>query len=41
MVSSDKFMEGHNYLEKFFSLHVGTKLAEKIIDNKDIFDIWI
>ncbi|EGW40635.1 hypothetical protein [Desulfosporosinus sp. OT] len=41
LVSSNKFMEGHNYLEKSYFHYVGTKLAEKIIENKDSFDIWI
>lgn len=41
LVSSDKFMEGHDCLEKDYFHYVGIKLAEKIIENKENFDIWI
>lgn len=41
LVSSDKFIEGHNYLENDYFRYVGTKIAEKIVENKDSFDIWI
>ena len=41
LVSSDRFIEGHNCLEKDYFHYVGTKLAEKIIENKDHLDIWI
>ena len=45
VIESDKFIENQNYCsrndsEKYFH-HVGTKIAEKIIANKDNFNIWI
>ena len=45
VIESDKFIETQNYFspndsEKYFH-HVGTKLAEKIIENKDTLDLWI
>ncbi|TGE31635.1 hypothetical protein [Desulfosporosinus sp. Sb-LF] len=43
--ASDNFIETHNYFcqkdgENYYH-YVGTKLAEKIIENKDYLDIWI
>lgn len=44
VVASDKFEEASNFLtrterETYFQ-HVGSKIAEKIIQNKDHLDIW-
>jgi len=45
VVATDKFIENTDYLsrterETYFH-HVGTKIAEKIIESKDCLDIWI
>ncbi|HWQ41153.1 MAG TPA: hypothetical protein VN456_03870 [Desulfosporosinus sp.] len=45
VVESGKFIEGHNHycqeqVENYFDF-VGTKMAEKIIENKDGFTNWI
>jgi len=40
VVASDKFIEGPCYSENYFQ-YVGTKLAEKIIENKDGLNIWM
>jgi len=45
VVATDKFIETREYLsgterETYFQ-HVGAKIAEKIIENKDHLDIWI
>lgn len=45
VIPTDKFMENRSLLsrtdrETYFQ-HVGTKIAEKIIENKDYLDIWI
>jgi hypothetical protein len=45
VIASDNFIETRNFLsrtdrETYFQ-HVGTKIAEKIIENKDNLDIWI
>ena len=45
VVESAKFIEGHNYfcqehVENYFS-YVGTKIAEKIIENMNGFNSWI
>lgn len=45
VVATDKFVENRSFLsqtdkETYFQ-HVGTKIAEKIIENKDNLDIWI
>jgi len=45
VVESGKFIEGHNYfceelVENYF-YYVGTKIAEKIIENKDDFNNWV
>jgi len=45
VIATDKFVETHNFLsrtdrETYFQ-HVGAKIAEKIIENKDSLDIWI
>jgi len=45
VIATDKFIETRNFLsrtdrETYFQ-HVGAKIAEKIIENKDTLDIWI
>lgn len=45
VIATDKFIETRNLLsptdsETYFQ-HVGTKIADKIIENKDQLDIWI
>ena len=40
VVASDKFIEDPCYSENYFH-YVGTKLAEKIIENKDSLNIWM
>lgn len=45
VIESDKFIETQHYFnrndsEKYF-YHVGTKIAERIIENKDNLKIWI
>lgn len=45
VVESGKFIEGHNHfcpelVENYFC-YVGTKIAEKIIENKDDFNNWV
>lgn len=45
VIATDKFVENRNFLsrtdrETYFQ-HVGTKIAEKIIENKEVLDIWI
>jgi len=45
VIATDKFIESSNFLsrsdrETYFQ-HVGSKIAEKIIENKDHLDIWI
>ena len=45
VIATDKFIETHNFLsqtdrETYFQ-HVGSKIAEKIIEYKDDLDIWI
>ncbi len=45
VIATDKFIETNNFLsqtdrETYFQ-HVGSKIAEKIIENKDNLDIWI
>lgn len=45
VIATDKFIETQNFLsrtdrETYFQ-HVGAKIAEKIIENKDNLDIWI
>lgn len=45
VIATDKFIENRNFLsrtdrETYFQ-HVGAKIAEKIIENKDNLDIWI
>jgi len=45
VVESGKFIEGHNYfceelVENYF-YYVGTKIAEKIIENQDDFNNWV
>lgn len=45
VIPTDKFIENHNFLsrtdrETYFQ-HVGSKIAEKIIENKEHLDIWI
>ncbi|GAB6152179.1 hypothetical protein JCM17380_09290 [Desulfosporosinus burensis] len=45
VIATDKFIETRNILsptdsETYFQ-HVGTKIAEKIIENRDQLDIWI
>ena len=45
VIATDKFIETRNFLsrtdrETYFQ-HVGAKIAEKIIENKDALDIWI
>lgn len=37
---SDKFIDDHNYYKNYYH-YVGTKIAEKLIENKDNFNIWI
>jgi hypothetical protein len=40
VADSDKFMEDHSNFENYYQ-YVGTKIAEKIIENKDSLNIWI
>ncbi|OLN28864.1 hypothetical protein [Desulfosporosinus metallidurans] len=40
VVESDKFIEDQRYFENYYH-YVGTKIAEKIIENKDSLNIWI
>ena len=45
VIASDKSLETHNYLsrndsEQYFH-HVGTKISERIIQNKDSLNIWM
>lgn len=45
VIATDKFIETRNFLsrtdrETYFQ-HVGAKIAEKIIENKDTLEIWI
>lgn len=45
VIATDKFIENRNFLsrtdrETYFQ-HVGAKIAEKIIENKENLDIWI
>jgi len=45
VIATDKFIETHNFLSRTdrdtYFQHVGAKIAEKIIENKDNLDIWI
>lgn len=41
VVSSGKFIEDHNYFGENYYQYVGSKIAEKIIENKDSLKIWI
>lgn len=41
VISSGKFIEDHDYFIENYFHHVGTKIAEKIIENKDRLNIWI
>ena len=41
VISSGKFIEDHNYYGQNYFHYVGTKIAEKIIENKDNLKIWI
>ncbi|MDR3587109.1 MAG: hypothetical protein P4L59_17615 [Desulfosporosinus sp.] len=41
VISSGKFIEDHNYFGENYFQYVGTKIAEKIIENKDNLKIWI
>ena len=41
VISSGKFIEDHNYFGENYFQYVGTKIAEKIIENKDNLSIWI
>lgn len=40
VVDCDKFIEGHTNFENYYH-YVGTRIAEKIIENKDSLNIWI
>lgn len=40
VVESDKFIEDQRHFENYYH-YVGTKIAEKIIENKDNLNIWI
>jgi len=40
IVASGKFVEDPFYSENYFE-YVGTKIAERIIENKDCLDIWM
>jgi len=40
VVASDKFIEDPSYSENYFH-YVGTKLADKIIENKESLSIWM
>ena len=45
VIATDKFVENQNFMyqsdsETYFQ-HIGAKIAEKIIENKDKLDIWI
>lgn len=40
VVASDKFIEDPGYSENYF-YYVGSKIADKIIDDKDDFNIWM
>lgn len=41
VITSSKFIEDHNYFSEHYFRYVGTKIAEKIIENKDSLNIWI
>ncbi|EGW39543.1 MULTISPECIES: hypothetical protein [unclassified Desulfosporosinus] len=41
VISSGKFIEDHNYYGQNYFHYVGTKIAEKIIENKESLNIWI
>ncbi|MDR3602341.1 MAG: hypothetical protein P4L49_17955 [Desulfosporosinus sp.] len=41
VVESGKFIEEHNYFGENYFQYVGAKIADKIIQNKDSFKIWI
>ncbi len=41
VIVSGKLMEDHNYFSEHYFHYVGTKMAEKIIENKDSLNIWI
>lgn len=45
VIETDKFLETKNYFyqtdKEYYFHYVGTKIAEKIIENKDSFKIWI
>jgi len=40
VVASDKFIEEPRFSENYFQ-YVGTKIAERIIENKDALNIWM
>lgn len=41
IVESDKFIENNNFFGENYFQYVGAKLADKIIQYQDSFDIWI
>jgi hypothetical protein len=41
VVESGKFIENHNHLGVSYFQYVGANIADKIIQNKDSFNIWI
>jgi hypothetical protein len=41
VVESGKFIENHNHLGVNYFQYVGANIADKIIQNKDSFNIWI
>ena len=41
IVESGKFIADHHDLGESYFKYVGAKIADKIIENKDSFDIWI
>ncbi|ODA39271.1 hypothetical protein [Desulfosporosinus sp. BG] len=41
VISSGKFIEDHGYFGQHYFHYVGTKIAEKIVENKDHLKIWI
>ena len=41
VISSGKFIEDHDLIIENYFHYVGTKIAEKLIENKNSLDIWI
>ena len=41
VMASGKFIEDHNCIGENYFNYIGTKIAEKLIENKDTLNIWI